>query len=389
MSVPLNIVFLADHLGYRDGIAHGVTTYCHTVFPRLTGTNLRLKCLFLGPPYPAAVSLQDAGIEVKFLDRPKHDFTVGHKVARVLGRWRPRIVHVTQQKSTALARLLAPFYNYRLVAHLHDFEPVPSALRLAAALTRRPDMMLCVTSKLIPTAVEQYGIPSDRCKVLPNGLDLSLFRRIDASARQDVRVAFGIPQHAPVIGMAVRLFPDKRPENFIVDARGILKRCPDVHFLIAGDGPERAPCERLASQLGIAAQTHIVGYYDDVRSLISACDVVALYSLVEACPYAAIEALALGKPVIGFDAGGMSEIVETGITGFLAETGRPGELVDRAVDLIQNVQLRRAMSENCIRNVEKFSIDRHVAALYEVYTGLVGGNFDARKKPFLVRIGKY
>ena len=367
MGSEIDVLFLGDHLGYAGGIVHGVTTYCRAVFPRLIARGVRFRCVFLGESHPAAESLRGAGMAVEFLESGRRGIGVALRVADRVRRLRPGVVHVTQQKSTVLARTLARFYDFSVVAHLHDFEPVPLGLKLTAALAPLPASMLCVSAALIPVAVEQYGIPRDRCIVLHNGLDLTRFRGATAAERQRVRTEFQIPADAPVLGMAVRLDADKRPLVFVRDAVKIAARCPAVHFLVAGDGAERAACEQLAGDLGLGARMRFTGFRSDVNDIIEACDIMTLYSLVEACPYAAMEALAMGKPVLGFDSGGMPEIVRHGASGLLADPAHPEQIIEHAVRLINNPSLRSSMSDTCRLGAEHFSIDRHVDTLLRHY----------------------
>jgi glycosyltransferase involved in cell wall biosynthesis len=162
----------------------------------------------------------------------------------------------------------------------------------------------------------------------------------------------------------------------------IAARCPSARFIVAGDGTERAACERLAAELGLGARMRFTGFRPDVRNVIDACDVMALYGLIEACPYAAMEALALGKPVIGFKASGLPEIVRSGATGLLADPARPDLAVENAVRLMRDSTLRATMSAACRADSERFSIDHHIAALlahYAVARGdVIAGSLERR-----------
>jgi glycosyltransferase involved in cell wall biosynthesis len=363
----IEVLFVADHLGYAGGIVHGVTTYCRAVFPRLAASGIRFKAIFLGKSQPAGDALRSAGVDVEFLKADRRNVGVGLRLAKRLRQLNPRVLHVTQQKSTVLARMLAPFFGCAVIAHLHDFEPVPRPLKSLAALTPVPERMLCVSSTLIPVATSQYGMPPERCAVLLNGLDLTAFRRTDSDNAGAIRRELDIPRDAPVLGMATRLDADKRPQAFVRDAAAIAASCPGARFIVAGDGTERAACERLAAELGLGARMRFTGFRTDVRGIIDACDVMALYSLVEACPYAAMEALALGKPVIGFAAGGLSEIVRDGVTGLLADPPHADLVVENAVRLMRDSTLRATMSAACRADAERFSLDQHIAALLAHY----------------------
>lgn len=361
------ILFLADHLGYPGGLSHGVTTYCRTVFPNLVSRDFELRCVFLGHEHPAAATLEEAGIRTIFLEQSKYGLHARRSLRAVLSEYQPHLVHVTQQKSTAIARLLKPMNDYCILAHLHDFDPTPAMLRWVSKLLPQPDRTLCVASAVIPTAISQYGINGDTCIPFYNGLDLGRFRSADPEMGRELRRRLKIPEQAPVIGMSVRIFADKRVDKFVSDMAHLLTRVPAAHVIVGGDGPELGACRALAAQLGISARVHFLGHQIDVRPVILACDVIALYSLVEACPFAAIEALALGKPVVGFAAGGMPEIVSSKRAGFLAYPDDRENLVDFAVGLLQSPERTATMAEDCRLLAAQFSLDRHTASLLEHY----------------------
>ena len=203
-------------------------------------------------------------------------------------------------------------------------------------------------------------MPAERCEVLPNGLELTQYQWADGTL---LRAEFSVPSDAPVLGMTSRLDADKRPQEFVRDASRIAALCPKAHFLVAGDGTERRACERLAAELDLGARMHFTGFRPDVRGFIAACDAIALYSLIEACRYAVIEAFAMGKPVIGFAAGGMAEIVRHGSTGLLAAPAHADEMVANAASLLNDPVRRSVMSAACLHDVQRFLLERHVDAL--------------------------
>ena len=230
--------------------------------------------------------------------------------------------------------------------------------------------MLCVSQAVVPVAGTEYGVPAERCEVLPNGLELTQYQGADGAL---LRAEFSVPSDAPVLGMASRLDADKRPQEFVRDAARIAALCPKAHFLVAGDGTERRACERLAAEAQLGCEDALHRLSPGREKRIAACDVIALYSLIEACPYTAIEALAMGKPIIGFAASGMPEIVRHGSTGLLAASAHAEEMVANAAALLNDPGLRSVMSAACLHDVRRFSIERHVDALLHHYEDVSEG----------------
>ena len=139
-----------------------------------------------------------------------------------------------------------------------------------------------------------------------------------------------------------------------------------------GDGPMRGEIEERARRLGVAADIVITGFQQDVRPFVAACDTAVLTSFTEAFSLAAIEAMAMGKPVVHSEVGGAAEMIRPGREGFLYPIGDTGALVERLAALADPA-MRGRMGAKARETVEaQFSeramVDRYENLLIELET---------------------
>ncbi|MGI9598347.1 MAG: glycosyltransferase [Acidimicrobiales bacterium] len=120
---------------------------------------------------------------------------------------------------------------------------------------------------------------------------------------------------------------------------------PDLHLTIIGDGPDRAALEQRAADQGLAERVEFLGSKSqaEVAALLPEADIFVLPSYAEGVPVVVMEALATGIPVVATFVGGMAELVEDGVTGFLVRPGDPSQLADRIGRLVGDRALRERM----------------------------------------------
>lgn len=223
----------------------------------------------------------------------------------------------------------------------------------------------------------RQGVFSRRNEVIHNGVDTAAFRPApDAAARGDARHALGFGGRDYVVGIVAALRPEK-DHVLLVDAlAGLLERGIPARALLIGDGETRAGVEARARRLGVAARVTITGFQPDVRPFVLASDTMTLCSRTEALPLAAIEAMALGKPVVIPDVGGCGEIVTPGWNGFLFRPGDRKDYVARLAELADPATRARLGARARATVEERFSegamIERYEQLLSEVAAGRRG-----------------
>jgi glycosyltransferase involved in cell wall biosynthesis len=248
--------------------------------------------------------------------------------------------------------------------------------RLNRLLTPMTDGFIAVAADHGRHLIERERFPEEKVHVIPNGVDTYRFRSLPDSGLA-VRTKLGIPPAAPVCGILAALRPEKNHTLFLRAAALTAKQRPDAHFVIVGDGPERAKLERVAIEAGVASSTHFVGSRSDIPQVLSAFDVFALTSHNEASPVSILEAMACEIPVVTTRVGSVAESVAEGRTGHLVEPGDANALADHWLTLFSDRTLARSLGSAGRLAVEaNSSLDRMVAG----YEQLICETYD-RKCP--------
>ena len=155
-------------------------------------------------------------------------------------------------------------------------------------------------------------------RVIHNGVDPEHWRSPGVEARTRMRRVLGLADGDYAIGMCAVFRPEKNHLQLVEAIARLRARGIPARALLIGDGPMRPAIEARARDLGVASDVLIAGFHQDVRPLLAASDVVALPSTsVETFSLAALEAMALGRPVVLSEIGGAAEMVRPGENGFL------------------------------------------------------------------------
>ncbi|HEX9396126.1 MAG TPA: glycosyltransferase family 4 protein [Burkholderiales bacterium] len=285
-----------------------------------------------------------AGATVHCLDAARYlDLRALADFAALLARLRPSAIIAANAYAlmyASLARLKARWHGPLMVTY-HSTRLFGAKERLQMALYRlffwSADCLVFVCEAQRRYCLRR-GLWSRRHEVIYNGVDTDAFSAARSPAE---RAAFGWRESDYVIGLTAVLRPEKNPVQ-LVEAVGLLRaRGIPARALFIGDGPLRGAVQAQARALGIEASVRVTGMQQDVRPLVAACDVAALCSRTEAFSLAAIEAMALGKPVVHAEVGGAGEMVFPGSNGYLFPPGDTSSFVDRLARLADRAVSRR------------------------------------------------
>jgi glycosyltransferase involved in cell wall biosynthesis len=211
--------------------------------------------------------------------------------------------------------------------------------------------------------VARGGRAWQRSSVIYNGVDLRHFAPQTAQREgKALRRRLRIPAARFVFGTVARLAAEKN-QLALIEALARLADI-DAHLLIAGEGSLRTTLVRRAEELGIGPRVNLIDAASDVRPVLAALDVFVLPSIaVESFSNAALEAMAMGKPVILSDIGGAREMIDVGIEGFvLTRDGLETRLPELLATLASEPGLRRCLGAAAGRRVERnFSLEEMVS----------------------------
>jgi len=178
----------------------------------------------------------------------------------------------------------------------------------------------------------------------------------------------------PVVGCVGRLATVKRFDAVIEAMPAVRLACPAARLAIVGDGPDRDRLEATAVRVGAHAYVDFVGAVDDPAPRMGRFACLVIASEHEGLPNAALEALALGVPVVTVPAGDLPRVVTEGVTGALARDGSPASLADAIIRVVASPSLRESAAREGPRLVrERFSEDSARDRLTELYERLCAG----------------
>jgi glycosyltransferase involved in cell wall biosynthesis len=219
--------------------------------------------------------------------------------------------------------------------------------------------------------VRGKGIPRERIRIIPNGIDPLPFDRPGARAR--IRRELGLAEDAAVAGILAVLRPEKDHRNFLLAARFVADELPAARFLVVGDGPLAAELRREISALGLAERVVLAGRRGDVPDVLAAFDVSVLCSTdVETLPLAFLESMAAGLPLVGTRVGGIPDLVAEEENGLLVEPRDPRSLAGAMLRILRDPALARSWGRRSRdRVVSRFGIDDMVRAYEALFEELL------------------
>jgi glycosyltransferase involved in cell wall biosynthesis len=223
------------------------------------------------------------------------------------------------------------------------------------------DRLICV-SEAIRTRCVAAGLPDSLLTVIPDFVDC---RHFDPSVGQEVAPA----TDSPTLLTVGRLTASKGHRVLLPAMREVVRRMPSARLLVCGRGEEEAALRRQAHALGLGDRVEFLGFAPDVRRVLAQADVFVMPSLAEGLGVAVLEAMAMAKPVVASDAGGLPESVVHGETGLVVAAGDAGALGEALLDLLNDPEKARRMGKagrgRALSHYDRPRIVEHITALYE------------------------
>jgi glycosyltransferase involved in cell wall biosynthesis len=331
---------------------------------------------------------QQADVEVVTLPglsrelSPVRDALAAIRLARLIRKLRPDVVHTHTAKAGAVGRAAALLAGTRRPVVVHTFHG--HVLRgyfgtggtlvfraIETLLARASDRLIAVSPEVRDELVALHVAPPEKFSVVRLGIELEPRVRFDGDATE-VRRRHGIPEGKFVVGWFGRMTAVKRTDDLLTMLAGVRERGVDALLLLVGDGDDRERLEQRAHDLGLARSCLFLGYQEDVAPWYAICDAVVLTSASEGTPVTIIEALAAGRPVVATKVGGVPDVVDEGETGFLVRPYDTHALAERLEILAGDPVRRRAMGElGRSRMLERYGVERLVDDVDALYRELL------------------
>ena len=342
-------------------------------------------------PGPFAPSLAEVGIEhvpVVSLTRSVDvwsDVHASRDLFRLFRSLRPDVVHTHNPKPGIYGRLAARAARVPAVVNtVHGLYALPEDPWVKRAVVYGLERVAaaCSDAELVqsPEDVEvlhRLGVPARKLHLLGNGIDLERFdpERVSPTRAAEVRAEMGAGPDDVVVGAVGRLVWEKGYRELFSAAAELRARRPDVQMFVAG--PTEADKEDAVTAADLSdAERHgitFLGMRDDVEDLYAAMDLYVLASHREGWPRSAMEAAAMGVPVVATDIRGCRQVVDHERTGLLVKVRDPVELADAIAVLADDPHRRAEMGAAArAKAVRDFDDRRQIELTLAVYDQLLG-----------------
>lgn len=203
------------------------------------------------------------------------------------------------------------------------------------------------------------GVNRNKITVIHNTVDVeSIEKKLSGKIIKDLKQQYKIEEEEIVIGMTGRFGPGKDFETFVNAASLVLKKCDNCKFLLMGDGPEKEKIVGLTKQLNIEENVIFTGFVkEEYYNTLNIIDIFVNSTYAEGISYVILDTMALGKPIVATDAGGIKEAVENEINGYLTPVRNFNSMADKVFSIIKDTESLKKFGENSRRiQREKFSL---------------------------------
>jgi len=310
---------------------------------------------------------------------PLYDLKAFVTLVKIFREERPHIVHTHTSKAGLLGRWAAFFARIPIIVHTphgHVFWGYFSRWKtLVFVLLER--LTAHITDKII-TLTEQekrdhlrYNIASeDKFLHVHSGVDLNKFLHTSV-APLEMRKVLKIPEQNLVVGTAGRLTPVKGHRYLIEAAKKIVAVKPDINFLFLGDGELQEKLEKMASELNIRENVVFLGWRPDVAEVMSMFDIFVLPSINEGMGRVLVEAMALGKPIVASNIGGIPDLIMQGKNGMLVPVADPLALASGIEFLMTNPKKMGEMGSAGKKIAADYGVDSMMQKIEQLYLELL------------------
>jgi glycosyltransferase involved in cell wall biosynthesis len=319
----------------------------------------------------AVRKMQRNGIDVTVIDEPDDGAAIRALIDH-LRLVRPDVIHTHMYRAdivgTQAAIALGESGHRRpyVVSTVHSSRVRSHEDReLLRHLTLEMDQLIAVSGSIERKIADEHrtGAP---VRLIYNGVDLQRYEHQDPCCT--LRDEYGMEPGSPIVGVVARLEPEKGHQTLIEAWPQVLREVPDAYLLIVGEGSRRDFLEQLAAAHKVAHRVVFAGRRDDIPAVTAALDVAVLPSWREAQGLSILEAMALSRPVVASDVGGIPEMIEDGVTGLLVEHDNPIALAAAIARLLTDHAYADTLARAGHDLVhDRFCIELMVKAIEEIY----------------------
>jgi N-acetyl-alpha-D-glucosaminyl L-malate synthase BshA len=309
--------------------------------------------------------------EYPVFDFQPYSLALASQLSTIIKRYNIDVIHSHYALPHAVSALLAREISGRpvkCVTTLHgtDITVVgahPSMTDITCYAIEKSDVVTAVSNCLAEESERKLCTSAKRIQTVYNFINPRFFH--PGLRSEEVRG----PNNKFIVIHVSNLRAVKRPYDVIKIFHGIYKAIGDsVELYLVGEGPMQYEVETLVEQMDLVDRVKFLGVRRDVGTLIASSDLLLLPSQNESFGLAALEAMACGVPVVASRVGGLPEVIEDGVSGFLFKVGNTEEGSEKAIKLLQDKQLYNSFREAALKDANgKFAMGRIVDQYEQLY----------------------
>jgi L-malate glycosyltransferase len=306
---------------------------------------------------------------------PPYDIALASKMAEVANREKLDLLHVHYAIPHAVCAILAKQMSHRdikIVTTLHGTDITvlgydPSLTDAIKFGIEKSDVVTAVSKALVDQTYELIN-PDKQIETVYNFIDDRIYKKSDARA---LKSEFEIKEDEKVIIHVSNFRPVKRVQDVVKSFAKIASVMP-AKLLLVGDGPEMTIICKLVREFGLEDQVIFLGKQESLEELYSISDLMLLLSEKESFGLVALEAMACGVPCVGTNVGGVPEVINHGMNGFICEVGDIDDISNKSIAILVNQDLHQQFSKQSVETAKtKFKADQIVEQYEQIYFNLL------------------
>jgi glycosyltransferase involved in cell wall biosynthesis len=286
------------------------------------------------------------------------------RIRALVSEARADVVHAHGFKADIYAYLAMRGASVALVSTCHTWYDTDFMVRLYGRLDRlvlRKYARVVAVSDEVRARLLKAGVREEKVRIVRNGIDLRPFAGAEASLRGELG-------GGTIVGLVGRLAWEKGVDVFLWAAAKVLTEFPEVRFVVAGEGPDRAKLEALIGELGIGTQVTMLGRREDMAGVYASLDVMVSASRQEGLPMAILEGMASGRAMVATAVGEVPKLVVDGKTGVLVAPEDVDALAGGIAGLLRDEERRARLGAAAREMVRaEYSAERMAEEYLRVY----------------------
>ncbi len=332
---------------------------------------------------------QPPGIYVDLVDRLDYPLFSGigspytmpltSKILKVANDAKLDMVHAHYAIPHAMAAYMAreiaglPYVITLHGSDVHTLGPDPAYKPVVQFTVEKANAVTAVSRFLQQKAYDALGIERE-IHVIPNFVDIQQFHPMEGCRIKVESGCVGINKGESTktidpdekVLLHISNFREvKRVTDLIDIIRTVVNELPKTHLIVVGEGPSRVDVERKMEKLGLCDNVHLLGVRSNIQEILCGADAFLLNSTLEGMPLVLLESMACQVPVVTTPAGGVPELVRSGVDGIVTKTFEPDEYAQEVIRILENDSLRSRLAKaGRKRVVENFSPDK-IVPMYE------------------------